>query len=130
MRLRQMEADMVTRPRRERWRFACAVIAILLAGTPAAALDFPERSSSVVDDGGHLGGATNRLAGKIADFEARTGLEMAGAMIEALEGTPLEGFNAQLARDWKKGAPPRFLVPGPLDHTETTVRGGAGPQRP
>jgi len=121
-----MEADMVTRPRREHWRFACAVIAILLAGTPAAALDFPERTSSVVDDGGHLGGATNRLAGKIADFEARTGLEMAVAMIESLQGTSLEEFSAQLARHWKMGAHSVLLVAGPIDDTKATLVVGDG----
>jgi len=68
---------------------------------------------------GLLGGAANRLADKIADFEARTGLEMALAMIESLQGASLEEFSLQLARHWKMArgpccsSPARSTIPKP-----------------
>jgi len=75
----------------------CVVVAAL-------ALTFPVLSGRVVDQANVFAAATRTaLEMKLADLEAKSGIQLAVATVRSLEGQDIEPYANQLFRTWKLG---------------------------
>jgi uncharacterized protein len=80
------------------------VVALLLLATVAAALSFPPLTGRIVDQAGILSPATKAaLEPKLADLEARSGIQLVVATVSSLEGQEIEPYANELFRAWKLG---------------------------
>ena len=81
------------------WVFLCLALAGL-----AAALDAPALTGRVVDQA-RLLDADQRVAleQKLADFEQKTGVQVAVLTVQSLEGDTIEAFSMRVAEAWKLG---------------------------
>src|SRR5262249_4714738 len=116
----------VTRPRREHWRFACAVIAHLLAVTPAAALDFPERRGSVVDDGGAPRWGRQSTGRQDRRFRSQDRPRNGAGADRVAAGRLARGVRPAARAALEDGARSVLLVAGPIDDTKATLMVGGG----
>jgi uncharacterized protein len=91
-------------PAGARWRMPLLVVALVLAATLAAAQSFPPLTDRVVDQAGILSpGATAALEPKLADLEARSGIQLVVATVASLEGQEIEPYANALFRTWRLG---------------------------
>ncbi|MEO8504779.1 MAG: TPM domain-containing protein [Acidobacteriota bacterium] len=76
----------------------------LVLASVAAALDAPALTGRVVD-GARLLDADQHVAleQKLADFEQKTGVQVAVLTVESLEGDTIEAFSMRVAEAWKLG---------------------------
>jgi uncharacterized protein len=88
--------------------FAAALafaLVVALMGLPAsAAPDLPALTGRVVDDA-HILSAVKRadLEGKLADLEAKSGIQLVVATVPSLGGQAIEPYANALFRAWKLG---------------------------
>jgi len=106
------------RLRRGLWPIA---LALVFVATVAAALSFPPLTGRVVDQAGILSPeAKAALEPKLADLEARSGIQLVVATVASLEGQEIEPYANELFRAWKLGEADKnngvLLLVAPNEH--------------
>jgi len=85
-------------------RLIVAIAALLCTIATAFALTFPALSGRVVDQANIISAATrSTLEQKLADLEARSGIQLVVATVTSLEGQEIEPYANQLFRYWQLG---------------------------
>src|SRR5262245_46676352 len=84
-------------------RLVLALVWLLAAALPAAALVFPPLTGRVVDQSGILAATRTALEQKLAAHEANTTDQIVVATVPSLQGTSIEDFANQLFRHWQLG---------------------------
>lgn len=88
---------------RARWSLPLVALLVFVA-TVAAALTFPALTGRVVDQAGILSPeAKAGLEPKLADLEAKSGIQLVVATVGSLEGQEIEPYANELFRAWKLG---------------------------
>jgi uncharacterized protein len=81
-----------------------AAIFLTLLITAAAALTFPPLSGRIVDQANIISANTRAaLEPKLADLEAKSGIQLVVATVMSLEGKEIEPYANELFRTWKLG---------------------------
>jgi uncharacterized protein len=89
-------------PRRARLVAAAAALLLTLVG--ALALTFPQLTGRIVDQANIISEDARRvIEPKLADLEARSGIQLVVATINSLEGQEIESYANELFRTWKLG---------------------------
>jgi uncharacterized protein len=99
--------------------FAAAVLAWSIVTT--VALTFPALTGRVVDQANIVSADARRaIAPKLADLEAKSGIQLVVATIASLEGQEIEPYANALFRDWKLGEKTKnngvLLLVAPMEH--------------
>src|SRR5215468_10617401 len=83
---------------------AGALSALLLAIGASFALNFPALTGRIVDQANIIQPATRvALESKLAELEAKSGIQLAVATVNSLEGQEIEPYANELFRYWKLG---------------------------
>lgn len=83
---------------------AAAIVALLFAIATSFALNFPALSGRVVDQANIIQPATrSAIEEKLAELEAKSGIQIAVATVGSLEGQDIEPYANELFRNWKLG---------------------------
>ena len=83
---------------------AATIAALLFAIATSFALNFPVLSGRVVDQANIIQPATrSAIEEKLAELEAKSGIQIAVATIGSLEGQDIEPYANELFRNWKLG---------------------------
>ena len=86
------------------WRLTVAFAVLLCALATAFALTFPSLTGRVVDQANIIEPATRTaIAQKLADLEAKSGIQLVVATVTSLEGQEIEPYANQLFRNWQLG---------------------------
>jgi uncharacterized protein len=89
-------------PRRARLVAAAAALLLTLVG--ALALTFPQLTGRIVDQANIISEDARRvIEPKLADLEAKSGIQLVVATINSLEGQEIEPYANELFRTWKLG---------------------------
>ncbi|HZQ11786.1 MAG TPA: TPM domain-containing protein [Pseudolabrys sp.] len=87
-----------------RLRLAIACLALLCTIAAASALTFPPLSGRVVDQANIITPGTRAaLTAKLADLEAKSGIQLVVATVTSLEGQEIEPYANELFRAWGLG---------------------------
>src|SRR6187200_3573593 len=87
-----------------RKRLAAALVVALLAIAPTLAINFPALTGRVVDQANIIQPDTRvAIEQKLADLEAKSGIQLVVATINSLEGQEIEPYANELFRTWKLG---------------------------
>lgn len=79
-------------------------LALLFVAGLASALSFPALTGRVVDQAGILSPTTEAaLEPKLADLEAKSGIQLVVATVSSLQGQEIEPYANELFRAWKLG---------------------------
>src|SRR4051794_26046282 len=90
------------RPMRGAWHVVAAALLLTLVG--ALALTFPPLTGRIVDQANIISAdARSVLEPKLADLEAKSGIQLVVATINSLEGQEIEPYANELFRTWKLG---------------------------
>src|SRR5450631_1195013 len=85
-------------------RLAIAGVALLCTLVAVSALNFPELSGRVVDQANIIPAVTSSaITDKLADLEAKSGIQLVVATVSSLEDQEIEPYANQLFRTWKLG---------------------------
>jgi uncharacterized protein len=85
-------------------RLPVAVIALLCVGLAAFAVTFPPLSGRIVDQADVIPAAARAtLEAKLADLEAKSGIQLVVATVRSLQGEEIEPYANELFRAWKLG---------------------------
>ena len=85
-------------------RLTIVFTALLCAIVTAFALNFPSLTGRVVDQANIIQVATRTaIEQKLADLEAKSGIQLVVATVTSLEGQEIEPYANQLFRNWKLG---------------------------
>jgi uncharacterized protein len=85
-------------------RPAFALLALLIAAFAALAANFPALTGRVVDQANIIPAATRgSIETKLADLEAKSGIQLVVATVATLDGQEIEPYANQLFRAWKLG---------------------------
>lgn len=80
------------------------MIALLCATAAAFALNFPALTGRIVDQANIIPAATrSAIEPKLADLEAKSGIQLVVATVNSLEGQEIEPYANELFRAWKLG---------------------------
>jgi uncharacterized protein len=91
-------------PARARWGTLLVAVALLFVATVAAALTFPPLTGRIVDQADILSPAAKAaIEPKLADLEAKSGIQLVVATVSSLEGQEIEPYANELFRAWKLG---------------------------
>ncbi len=83
---------------------AAAFLALLCLAVAALAIDFPALTGRIVDQANIIPAETRAaLEPKLADLEAKSGIQLVVATVKSLEGQEIEPYANQLFRAWKLG---------------------------
>jgi len=83
---------------------AAAFLALLCLGIAALAANFPALSGRIVDQANVIPAETrSALEPKLADLEAKSGIQLVVATVTSLEGQEIEPYANALFRAWKLG---------------------------
>src|SRR5262247_4378093 len=83
---------------------AVALVSLLCAAVTAIALTFPPLTGCIVDQANIIPADTRAaLESKLADLEQKSGIQIAVATINSLEGQDIEPYANELFRTWKLG---------------------------
>jgi len=83
---------------------AVIIVALLFAIATSFALNFPALSGRVVDQANIIQPATrSAIEEKLAELEAKSGIQIAVATVGSLEGQDIEPYANELFRNWKLG---------------------------
>lgn len=89
---------------RKRLRLTIVFAALLCGLVTAFALSFPSLTGRVVDQANIIQVATRTaIEQKLADLEAKSGIQLVVATVTSLEGQEIEPYANQLFRNWKLG---------------------------
>lgn len=88
-----------------RWAYPLVfLVALLCAGLAVRAADFPVLTGRVVDQANVLSAeARNALEPKLAELEAKSGIQFVVATVASLQGQEIEPYANELFRTWKLG---------------------------
>ena len=88
-----------------RWAHPLVVlVALLCSGLAVCAADFPVLTGRVVDQANVLSAeARNALEPKLAELEAKSGIQFVVATVASLQGQEIEPYANELFRTWKLG---------------------------
>jgi uncharacterized protein len=100
---------------------ATALAVLLLTSLAAFALTFPALTGRVVDQANIIPAETRAaLETKLADLEAKSGIQLVVATVTSLEGGEIEPYANELFRFWKLGEKTRnngvLLLVAPKEH--------------
>src|SRR3984893_11672647 len=80
------------------------LVALLCAGLAVRAADFPVLTGRVIDQANVLSAeARNALEPKLAELEAKSGIQFIVATVASLQGQEIEPYANELFRTWKLG---------------------------
>ncbi|MGB8575690.1 MAG: TPM domain-containing protein [Pseudolabrys sp.] len=83
---------------------AVIIVALLFAIATSFAFNFPALSGRVVDQANIIQPATrSAIEEKLAELEAKSGIQIAVATVGSLEGQDIEPYANELFRNWKLG---------------------------
>src|SRR3982750_1836037 len=83
---------------------AAAFLALLCLGIGALAANFPALTGRIVDQANVIPAETRgALEPKLADLEAKSGIQLVVATVTSLEGQEIEPYANELFRAWKLG---------------------------
>jgi uncharacterized protein len=83
---------------------AVVIVALLAAIATAFALQLPPLTGRIVDQANIIQPATrSTIEQKLADLEAKSGIQIAVATVNSLEGQDIEPYANELFRSWKLG---------------------------
>lgn len=86
-------------------RLALAVFVLVALGSAALALAFPPLTGRIVDQAGIVPDETEAaLTARLAELEARSGIQLIVATVKSLEGQEVEPYAVDLFRHWQLGA--------------------------
>jgi uncharacterized protein len=86
------------------WRLTVAFAALLCMLAAAFALTFPSLTGRVVDQANIIEPTTRTaIEQKLADLEAKSGIQLVVATVTSLEGQEIEPYANQLFRSWQLG---------------------------
>ena len=89
---------------RARWGMLLFAVALVFVATVAAALTFPPLTGRIVDQADILSPAAKAaIEPKLADLEAKSGIQLVVATVSSLEGQEIEPYANELFRTWKLG---------------------------
>jgi uncharacterized protein len=99
----------------------CAAVILLLAGAVAFAANYPALTGRIVDQANIIPVDTrNAIEPKLADLEAKTGIQLVVATITSLDGQEIEPYANELFRNWKLGEKSKnngvLLLVAPNEH--------------
>ena len=102
-------------------RLAIAGMALLCTIVAALALTLPALSGRVVDQANIIAADTrNALTSKLAELEAKSGIQLVVATVASLEGQEIEPYANELFRSWKLGEKAKnngvLLLVAPNEH--------------
>jgi uncharacterized protein len=102
-------------------RVAVGFIALLCAVVAVFAVNFPALTGRIVDQANIIPAATrNAIEPKLADLEAKSGIQLVVATVTSLEGQEIEPYANELFRTWKLGQKEKnngvLLLVAPKEH--------------
>jgi uncharacterized protein len=102
-------------------RLAIACLALLCTIAAAFALNFPALSGRVVDQANIIPADTrSAIVSKLADLEAKSGIQLVVATVTSLEGQEIEPYANELFRSWQLGEKTKnngvLLLVAPNEH--------------
>jgi uncharacterized protein len=84
--------------------FALALLALLCTLASAFTLTFPSLTGRIVDQANIISSeARSAIEPKLADLEAKSGIQLVVATVNSLEGQEIEPYANELFRNWKLG---------------------------
>jgi uncharacterized protein len=102
-------------------RLAAVAIALLWTVVAAVALTFPALTGRIVDQANVISADAKRtIEPKLADLEAKSGIQLVVATVSSLEGQEIEPYANALFREWKLGQKAKnngvLLLVAPNEH--------------
>src|SRR5882757_8094677 len=102
-------------------RLAVAAAALLWTVVAAVALTFPALTGRIVDQANVISAAArSTIEPKLADLEAKSGIQLVVATVNSLEGEEIEPYANALFRNWKLGEKAKnngvLLLVAPKEH--------------
>ena len=86
------------------WRLAIGIIALLYTALAVFAVNFPALTGRIVDQENIIPAETrSAIEPKLADLEAKSGIQLVVATVTSLEGQEVEPYANELFRSWKLG---------------------------
>jgi uncharacterized protein len=86
------------------WRLAIGIIALLCTALVVFAVNFPALTGRIVDQENIIPAETrSAIEPKLADLEAKSGIQLVVATVTSLEGQEVEPYANELFRSWKLG---------------------------
>ena len=86
------------------WRLAIGIIALLYTALAVFAVNFPALTGRIVDQANIIPAETrSAIEPKLADLEAKSGIQFVVATVTSLEGQEVEPYANELFRSWKLG---------------------------
>ena len=86
------------------WRLAIGIIALLYTALAVFAVNFPALTGRIVDQANIIPAETrSAIEPKLADLEAKSGIQLVIATVTSLEGQEIEPYANELFRSWKLG---------------------------
>ena len=86
------------------WRLAIGMIALLYTALAVFAVNFPALTGRIVDQENIIPAETrSAIEPKLADLEAKSGIQFVVATVTSLEGQEVEPYANELFRSWKLG---------------------------
>jgi uncharacterized protein len=86
------------------WRLAIGIIALLYTALAVFAVNFPALTGRIVDQANIIPAETrSAIEPKLADLEAKSGIQLVVATVTSLEGQEVEPYANELFRSWKLG---------------------------
>ena len=86
------------------WRLAIGIIALLYTALVVFAVNFPALTGRIVDQANIIPAETrSAIEPKLADLEAKSGIQLVVATVTSLEGQEVEPYANELFRSWKLG---------------------------
>ena len=83
---------------------ACLALTLLALLSAALAINFPALTGRVVDQANIIPADSRRtIEAKLADLEAKSGIQLVVATVTSLDGQEIEPYANQLFRTWKLG---------------------------
>jgi uncharacterized protein len=102
-------------------RLAAVAVALLWTAVAAVALTFPALTGRIVDQANVISADAKRtIEPKLADLEAKSGIQLVVATVNSLEGQEIEPYANALFRQWKLGEKAKnngvLLLVAPNEH--------------
>ena len=100
---------------------AVILLSLACAGAAAFAVNYPALTGRIVDQANIIPADTrNAIEPKLADLEAKSGIQLVVATITSLEGQEIEPYANELFRNWKLGEKDKnngvLLLVAPNEH--------------
>lgn len=97
------------------------LVALVCAGAAALAVNYPALTGRIVDQANIIPADTrNAVESKLADLEAKSGIQLVVATVTSLEGQEIEPYANELFRNWKLGEKEKnngvLLLVAPNEH--------------